>query len=280
MNLRVKICGITSLDDALAALDAGADALGLNFFAGSKRYLDPQRAAQIAHAVPQVARVGVFVNAPPDEVAHLARQLRLDAVQLHGDETPETLAEVVALLGPPTRASAHPPAPPPDAQRSAHPESAGPAQPHIRDNSAHPADPDVRRARPAVIRALPTSAGGLPPIVDYVERCRRLGCLPDWLLLDAQHGGAYGGTGHTADWDLAAAYAQLAARSAASQHWPSLILAGGLTPQNVALAIETVRPAAVDTASGVESGPGRKDAALLRAFVQQARTAFAALAPA
>jgi phosphoribosylanthranilate isomerase len=267
MQLRIKICGITSLDDALAVADAGADALGLNFFASSKRYIAPQRAAHLCHALPPgLLRVGVFVNAPPAEVAQISRELGLHAVQLHGDEPPEQLAQVVHHLG----------------RLDLHADMA--ALRPMNTSTPDPADSPAAQ-RPLVIRALRTTAAGLAPIDHYLQRCRRLQCLPDYLLLDAQQDGAYGGTGQVADWNVAAAYVQRAVRDAAheiahtapAQRWPLLILAGGLTPDNVAQAIRAVRPAAVDTASGVESAPGRKDAQLVRAFVQRARQALRGL---
>ncbi|MFZ5830762.1 MAG: phosphoribosylanthranilate isomerase, partial [Planctomycetota bacterium] len=100
-------------------------------------------------------------------------------------------------------------------------------------------------------------------------RCAEIGRLPEAVLLDAHVAGEFGGTGQRADWPLARDYV----RQRAS---PPLILAGGLSSGNVAEAISAVRPAGVDTASGVESSPGRKDPALVRAFVKAARAAFAA----
>jgi phosphoribosylanthranilate isomerase len=102
---------------------------------------------------------------------------------------------------------------------------------------------------------------------DYLDRCRSLAHLPRMVLLDAQVPGEYGGTGHLADWQAAADYARLADA-------PALVLAGGLTAENVAEAIRTVHPAAVDTASGVESSPGHKDAGKVSRFVNAARDAF------
>ena len=86
--VRVKICGITRPEDALCARDAGAWAIGLNFFSGSPRCVTPARAAAIAAAVPQLTRVGVFVNEPRERVAAIAAETGLDALQFHGDENP------------------------------------------------------------------------------------------------------------------------------------------------------------------------------------------------
>src|SRR5690554_6596666 len=91
---RTKICGITNVTDACAAVAAGADAIGLNFFPRSPRYIDPILAREIAAALPTgVAKVGVFVNASPAEVREIASAVGLDLIQLHGDEPPELLSE-------------------------------------------------------------------------------------------------------------------------------------------------------------------------------------------
>jgi phosphoribosylanthranilate isomerase len=93
--IRVKICGITNAADALAAIDAGANLLGFNFYAKSPRHLTEAEAAKIRCQLPKkVEAVGIFVNAPPADVAALCKSLKLDAAQLHGDETPETVAEL------------------------------------------------------------------------------------------------------------------------------------------------------------------------------------------
>lgn len=121
-----------------------------------------------------------------------------------------------------------------------------------------------------VMRALRLGPQGLGPILEYLETCRRLGCLPRLVLFDAYRPGRYGGTGVTADWTCAGQYP--------SESWhPPLVLAGGLTAENVAEAIRVVRPVAVDTAGGVEISPGKKDLRLVRQFVQNARQAFAVL---
>jgi phosphoribosylanthranilate isomerase len=104
-------------------------------------------------------------------------------------------------------------------------------------------------------------------VIEYLNACTRLGCQPRMVLLDANVPGEFGGTGHRADWDIAQQY-QLSLPA------PPLVLAGGLTPANVGEAIRAVRPAAVDTASGVESAPGRKDPERIARFVAAARAAF------
>ena len=97
--IRVKICGITNAADALAAIDAGANLLGFNFYAKSPRHITEAEAAKIRPQLPKKIKVvGVFVNAPPAEAAALCKSLKLDAAQLHGDETPETVAEMARSL--------------------------------------------------------------------------------------------------------------------------------------------------------------------------------------
>lgn len=220
-TFRIKICGVTTPDDARAVAAAGAEAIGLNFFRRSKRYLDRAQAEGIVAALDaSVAKVGLFVNSPLEQIADGVERFDLDWVQLHGDEPPELLADL-------------PPCP--------------------------------------VIRAFRVGGDGLAPVRHYLEACLRYGRSPEMLLVDAFCPGAYGGTGEQGDW---AAAAELVAQTS-----QPVALAGGLTPANVAEAIAEVRPAAVDTASGVEISPGRKDVELLRRFVETARTAFSRLVP-
>jgi phosphoribosylanthranilate isomerase len=205
--MRVKICGITDLGDALAAAAAGADMLGFNFYSKSPRCLTLERCAGIASVVPGgVVKVGVFVNSTAEEVAATLDRCGLDLAQLAGDEPDETLAALGER-----------------AFRAVRPRDPQPAAPLL---------------------------ASLPPRVS-----------PPAFLLDAHVPGQYGGTGRTADWDLAA---ELARRA-------PLLLAGGLTPENVAAAVRQVNPWGVDVASGVESSPGRKDPQKVRAFVENAR---------
>ena len=218
---RIKICGITSPLDAQHAAAAGADALGLNFYSQSPRFLSADRAAAVADAVPAgVAKVGLFVNASACQVRETFDELKLDLVQLHGDEPPEFLVEL--------------------------------------------------EGRP-VMRAFRLEAANLGPVSDYLDRCRELGCLPRLVLIDGFRSGHYGGTGQAVDWR------KLATARAALGEVP-LVLAGGLTEANVAEAITLVRPAAVDTASGVES-QGKKDRQRMQAFVDAARRALEAGSP-
>jgi phosphoribosylanthranilate isomerase len=213
----IKICGVTSVDDARAVAAAGADAIGLNFYAGSPRFLPLERAQHVAANIPaNVLRVGLFVDAPAETICGAYDALGLDLIQLHGDEPPEFLAE----LG----------------------------------------------DRP-VMRAFRVGAEGLRPVADYLGRCRELGTVPAMVLVDAFVADQRGGTGKTADWDALVAERHLLGDA-------KLVLAGGLTPDNVADAIRRVRPDAVDTASGVESSPGQKDHDAVRRFVAAARQAF------
>lgn len=200
--VRVKICGITNVEDALLACELGADAIGLNFYEKSPRCISPFTARKVIQKLPPfVASVGIFVNWQVAPVTTLAKALGLTTAQLHGDEPPKLVREIAKKV--------------------------------------------------SVIKALHVGKGsGVPPFAKYRGVTA--------FLLDAPHSGQYGGTGHTADWSLAS--------TAAKSH--SILLAGGLTPENVAEAILTVRPYAVDVTSGVESKPGKKDHAKLRAFFE------------
>jgi phosphoribosylanthranilate isomerase len=217
---RIKICGITCVEDARMVAAAGADAIGLNFFPMSPRYVSPERAQSIVDALPSgVLRVGLFVNAPSWEVNVTFDRLRLDLIQLHGDEPPEFVPEL--------------------------------------------------EGRP-FIRAFRFTASDLERVAGYLEACRRLECLPRLCLMDSFKKDQYGGTGQVADWSGLGQYPL--------EDWhPPMVLAGGLTPENVGQAIQAVRPQAVDTASGVESSPGHKDPERVRRFVQAAQAAFRAL---
>ncbi|MAT68047.1 MAG: phosphoribosylanthranilate isomerase [Planctomycetaceae bacterium] len=215
---RVKICGITTVDDARQAVDAGADAIGLNFYANSPRCVSIDAAREIADAVRDAALVvGVFVNESPTGMMGIATEVGLGALQVHGDEPPELLARL-------------------------------PDRPLIR----------VRRI----------DQQGVAAVAADLAACRAAGRAPQAVLVDAAAApGQYGGTGHAIPWEL------LADHDAALGETP-LILAGGLKPDNVAAAIRAVRPAGVDTASGVESAPGKKDPQKVAAFVAAARAAL------
>ncbi len=214
----VKICGVRDLPTVEMVAGFGPDAVGLNFYPASPRFVELETARQIAKALPgTIAVAGVFVNVPLCEIATVAYQARLDFAQLHGDEPPEFLAEIQDSL------------------------------------------PDVK-----IIRAWRMGPEGLEDLAGYLDRCRALGIELSGCLLDARVEGVYGGSGKTVAWDVVSRDYKIA-------DWPPLILAGGLTPQNVHQAIQKVRPWGVDVASGVESSPPRKDPDLVREFIAQAR---------
>jgi phosphoribosylanthranilate isomerase len=213
---RTKICGITCLEDALAAVNAGVDAIGLNFYGKSARCITPDLAREICATIPaSVKRIGVFVNENEATIRATAASCQLDAVQLHGNEPPDFL-------------------------------------PHFHGLTVIVA----RRLR-----------AGAQELAQYVEACVALGTLPQMLLIDAYKLGEFGGTGETVDWQTFRELHTVA-------NGIPLVLAGGLTPQNVQEAIDTAQPHAVDTASAVEISPGRKCPAKMSAFVASALHAF------
>lgn len=200
---RIKICGITRQDDALAAADAGADAVGFVFYAASPRHVQPAAAGTIVRALPPfVTTVGLFVDAPAGEVRSVLAAVPLALLQFHGDEPPEF----------------------------------------------------CRQFGPPYIKAVRVRSG--TDLLQYAAR------YPDAaaLLLDAYRPGVPGGTGETFDWHL------IPARMTCG-----IVLAGGLTPDNVAAGIEQVRPWAVDVSSGVEAAPGVKDVQRIRRFATAVR---------
>lgn len=224
---RIKICGITNVEDALVAADAGADAIGLNFYEKSPRCVTAEQAADIvaiAHTL-RLIPVGVFVNHPADTIHALMAKARFTVAQLHGDETPAQMREV---CWPPR------------------PEIGGLA---------------------FVIRARRMGDEGVASIRRDLEECVKAEILPAAVLIDTMSPGRYGGTGETVSWVGLADHPKWL-------KWP-LILAGGLTTENVAEAIRIVKPHGVDVASGVESAPGKKDPAKVRDFVAAAKAAFA-----
>jgi phosphoribosylanthranilate isomerase len=205
MPVRVKICGITNLEDALAAVEAGADAVGFIFHPPSPRYVRLDIAREITRKLPPfVARAGVFVDATEEKVMETVRMARLDTIQFHGKETTDFCQ---------------------------------------------------RFAEHRVIKAFRMDG---PAALSRLSEYRDV----TWLL-DSYQPGVFGGTGQTFNWDLACEAVRLGGR---------VILAGGLTPENVARAVAAVRPYAVDVSSGVESAPGTKDAEKMRAFVAAAKS--------
>ena len=200
---KIKICGIKTIQDALVAMDAGADLIGFNFYPKSPRYVDVGMCRNIMSVLRRYGRVtcvGVFVNASVAEILATMDTLGLNLAQLHGDESSEMIK---ALIGKGFKAFR-----------------------------------------------------GIPESVDGFARSESPA-----FLVDASVKGLYGGSGVTADWSGAAELAK---------KYP-LLLAGGLTPENVAEAVKQVKPWGVDVASGVESAPGEKDARKMKAFVRAVR---------
>jgi phosphoribosylanthranilate isomerase len=199
---RVKICGITNLDDAQRAVDLGAWAIGLIFYAGSPRHCELPDAERIAASLRRrVELVGVFVNETLDEVARVSEHVGLTMLQLHGDEGPSYCGEA------------------------------------------------ARRTGAKVIKAV--------QVASLAESQALAAFHTDFHLVDSRGDGSLrGGTGEPLDWSLVAAR-----RSSVP-----LIVSGGLTAENVEEAIAATRPFAVDTASGTEASPGRKDPERLAAF--------------
>ncbi len=206
MRTRVKICGITRIEDALAAARAGADAIGLVFEPKSPRCVKPDQALSIVRALPPfVTVVGLFVNAAPDTVETILGRVPLDLLQFHGDETPE----------------------------------------------------QCRRYHRPYIKAI-----HMRPEVNLPEQARRY-TDAEGLLLDTAAAHVAGGSGEAFDWSLVPSGLD-----------KPVILAGGLTPENVAEAVRKVRPFAVDVSSGVEQAKGIKDAAKISAFIEAVRNAL------
>jgi len=205
MSAKVKICGITSIADGLAAAEAGADMIGLMFVEKSPRVISLETAAEISRALPPfIIKVGVFVNPAEDLVQRAIADCGVTLLQFHGDETPEFCAQFGMMSMKAFR---------------------------IRD------------------------AQSLDELPKFNTEA---------YLLDAYSAEARGGTGEKFNWDLAIE---------AKKFQRPIFLAGGLTAENVAEAVRKVQPFAVDVSSGVESSPGKKDHAKVRAFIANVRTA-------
>lgn len=224
----VKVCGVTSAADARMVAGYGADAIGLNFVAGSPRCLSVEAARDVAAAIPDhVLVVGVFAGTPADEVRRIAAAVPLDAIQLHGHLAGE------GVVDPPERCAELLPLP--------------------------------------VIRAVRLGPDGLAAARAWNAAAEALGHAPVMAVVDAAvtaatAAGQLGGTGATIDWSQLAAAGDLGVPVA---------VAGGLTPDNVAEAVRVSGAGAVDTASGVELSPGRKDPAKVREFCAAAAAALA-----
>ena len=205
--IRVKICGITDIDDAMAAVDFGADALGFVFFKGSPRYVTAEQASSIIRRLPPfITTVGVFVDEPVHEIERTIAATCLDIVQLHGDESP-----------------------------------------------------DACQSSRRIVKAIRVKS------IDSLEPLKNFRGRVSAFLLDAYAPDALGGTGLKFNWDIA-----IEAKS-----FGRIILAGGLTPENIQDAVRHVRPHGVDVSSGVERVKGRKDLNKMKLFIERAKEALA-----
>ncbi len=215
---RVKICGLTNLDDALAAVEAGADLVGFIFYEASPRAVKPEVVreiiSRITYHVSRITFVGVFVNASLETVAQTLDYCQLDLAQLHGDEPPECVHHFQ-----------------------------GHAFKALRPQSLQEAENLIQKYQSSIL----TPYSLLPT---------------PYFLLDAYHPNLYGGAGQVTDWAMAAAIAR---------QYP-ILLAGGLTPNNVAEAVRVVKPWGVDVSSGVEASKGRKDHEKVRRFVEAVKS--------
>jgi len=199
-RVKVKICGITRPDDAQSATNLGADAIGLVFYQGSRRAVTIQQALDIVRVLPPfVSRVGLFVNADPEEIEAILKEVPLDVLQFHGEESSEACRRY--------------------------------SKPYIKA---------VRMQDGVDLASIETQ---------YAESCA--------LLLDTYKEGTQGGTGASFDWAIVPKGLS-----------KPIIIAGGLTPENVGRAIAEVSPYGVDVSGGVESSHGIKDAAKIAAFMQ------------
>lgn len=209
--IQIKICGVTTPEDVDVVADAGANAIGFNFYPKSPRYVDPKAAEPLVRALPSfLAPVGVFVEAPMRQAIAIGFQLGLRTLQTYTsppDDDPFPFAHLPAF--------------------------------RVKDTAS------------------------LQAIRQYVAGCASFGRKPAAVLVDSFVPGEVGGTGKVAPWELLVGF----------DPGVPLVLAGGLTPDNVAEAIRLVKPKGVDVASGVESAPGKKDPGKVRAFVKNARAA-------
>ncbi len=249
----VKICGLTCLEDARCAVEAGADLLGFILYPKSPRHIPPAQIAPITAALrelaPEVVTVGVFVNETPQAMARALDEAGLDLAQLSGDEP---LDHLRALQGRAYKA----------VREAAHAEawlSAG-RSPDDRDQESGVRRQETEYAIRITQHIQATEPATRSPQSKIQNPKSKIDSRPE-LLLDANHPTLYGGSGMRADESLAAALSRQC----------RLLLAGGLTPDNVADAIRVARPWGVDVSSGVERAPGRKDHAKVRAFIAAAK---------
>ncbi|MBF7682350.1 phosphoribosylanthranilate isomerase [Acinetobacter sp. B5B] len=205
MRTRTKICGITRVEDARAAVDHGADAIGFVFYPPSPRAVTAVQAQQIAQVIPPYVQiVGLFVDATLVDIQETLQHVALDVLQFHGQETPSQCAHLAKQVG--------------------------------------------RRWYKAI------QVHAQLDVHQEIQRYCQAGASA--VLLDAWHPVLKGGTGHSFDWSVFPTSST------------ALILAGGLTPENVKQAITITTPFAVDVSGGVESAKGIKDHQLIKAFMQ------------
>ncbi|MCK5391408.1 MAG: phosphoribosylanthranilate isomerase [Deltaproteobacteria bacterium] len=198
-DTKIKICGITNMEDAMLACEWGADALGFIFYRKSKRYIAPEIARSVISSLPPfITTVGVFVNHSLEEIIAIKDKTAINMVQLHGDETPEFCSLVPLKVIKAIR---------------------------VKDNL------DVDKVAQYPVQA---------------------------ILFDTYSDAEYGGTGKSFNWEILQNISNLS----------NIILSGGLSPENVAQAISTVKPYAVDVSSGVEESPGKKDHMKLKKFIE------------
>ncbi len=204
---KVKICGLTTLEDARFVSGALADYLGFIFYPDSPRYVDPAKAGAIINWLEGPGKVGVFVNQPLDDVNSISRQTGVDYVQLHGNESPD----YCALVDKPIIKAFH-------------------------------IEKDTDREK---------LQNDIEPYLDHIE----------YLLFDTKINGKWGGTGETFNWDIL---------TEISNDKP-FFLSGGINPENVEEAIQTVAPYAIDLSSGLEESPGLKDFDKIELFFDRMR---------
>ena len=204
---KVKICGLTTLEDARFVSGALADYLGFIFYPDSPRYVDPAKAGAIINWLEGPGKVGVFVNQPLDDVNSISRQTGVDYVQLHGNESPD----YCALVDKPIIKAFH-------------------------------IEKDTDREK---------LQSDIEPYLDHIE----------YLLFDTKINGKWGGTGETFNWDIL---------TEISNDKP-FFLSGGINPENVEEAIQTVAPYAIDLSSGLEESPGLKDFDKIELFFDRMR---------
>jgi phosphoribosylanthranilate isomerase len=241
LPFQIKVCGVSIPDDAKCALDSGAQAIGLNFYKKSIRYVDRNAAQAVCAAVDDCGianakKIGVFVNETPQDVIETMDVVGLNGIQLHGDEEPTSLDQFRDLLG----------------DRFATTDFVRAIRSNVNSN-ANISNETVSNETSEFDR-----------VVGLIEQWSRFENVS--ILIDAKVPGTFGGTGEKVDWNSVPALVKKSGRE--------LILAGGLDPWNIAEAIKVTSAKAVDVASGVESVPGTKDQHRIKKFVAKALDAM------